>query len=85
MEDSIAETIRANVGKKIDSFVEGDLEHAAELISALWEIADKEGDIKPASNPELAVSFSLFCLAQESLILHIRRPRRQRILRAGNL
>ena len=67
MEDSTAETIRANVGKKIDSFVEGDLEHAAELISALWEIADKEGDVKPASNPEPAVSFSLFCLLETKI------------------
>jgi hypothetical protein len=56
MEDSTTETIRASVAKKIDSFVEGDLEHAAEAISALWEIADREGDIKPSSDPDPVVS-----------------------------
>jgi hypothetical protein len=50
MEDSTTETTRASVDKKIDSFVEGDLEHATEMLSALWEIANKDGDVKAPSN-----------------------------------
>ncbi|KAF9646805.1 hypothetical protein BDM02DRAFT_3118097, partial [Thelephora ganbajun] len=49
MEDSTTETTRASVDKKIDSFVEGDLEYATEMLSALWEIANKEGDITAPS------------------------------------
>ncbi|KAF9645626.1 hypothetical protein BDM02DRAFT_3119977 [Thelephora ganbajun] len=49
MEDSTTETTRASIDKKIDNFVEGDLEHAAEMLSALWEIANKDGDITDPS------------------------------------
>ena len=56
MEDSTTETTRASVDKKIDSFVEGDLEHATDLLSALWEIVNKDGDIKAPSNTSPAVS-----------------------------
>ena len=45
MEDSTTEVTRAGVNKKIDSFVEGDLDHATEILSALWEIANKGDDI----------------------------------------
>ncbi|KAF9645692.1 hypothetical protein BDM02DRAFT_471820 [Thelephora ganbajun] len=48
MEDS-TETTRASVDKKIDNFVEGDLEHASEMLSVLWEIANKDGDITAPS------------------------------------
>ena len=63
MEDSTTETTRARVDKKIDSFVEGDLEHAAEMLSTLWEIVNKDGDIKAPANASSTVSpfrFSLF-------------------------
>lgn len=50
MEDSTTETTRASVEKKIDSFVEGGLEHTAEVLSTLWEILNKDGDVKPPSN-----------------------------------
>ncbi|KAF9650020.1 hypothetical protein BDM02DRAFT_3128017 [Thelephora ganbajun] len=49
MEDTTTETTRASVDKKIDSFVGGDLEHAAEMLSTLWEIANKDGDIAAPS------------------------------------
>ena len=45
MEDS-TDTIRASVDKKVDRFVEGDLKHATEALSSLWEIANKEGDVR---------------------------------------
>jgi len=49
MEDSTTETTRVGVDKKIDNFVEGGLEHATEVLSALWEIVNKDGDIKGPS------------------------------------
>ena len=55
VEDSTTEKTRASVDKMIDSFVEGDLEHATEILSALWEIANKDGDIKAPSNTSPAV------------------------------
>ena len=62
MEDSTTEATRASVNKKIDSFVKGDLEHAAEAVSALLEIANKTGDIVAPSNASTAVSSSRFFL-----------------------
>ena len=43
-EDSTAEETRVSVEERMDSFAEGELEHADEIISALWEIASKDGD-----------------------------------------
>ena len=57
MEDSTTESTRISVDHKIDSFVEGDLEHATEMLSALWEIANKEGDVKAPSITAPTVSF----------------------------
>ena len=56
MEDSTAEATRVGVEKKIDSFAEGGLGHATGILSGLWEIANKDGDIKAPSNPSLAAS-----------------------------
>jgi len=56
MEDSTTEVTRTSVDKKIDEFVKGDLEHATEILSALWEIVSKDGDIKAPSNASPAVS-----------------------------
>lgn len=50
------EAIRTGVEKKIDSFAEGDLEHAAEILSALWKIANKEGNIGVPSSVSSNVS-----------------------------
>ena len=55
MEDS-TEATRANIEKKIDSFVEGDLEHAAETVSGLWKIVNKDGEVKAPLNTSSAVS-----------------------------
>ena len=60
MEDSTTESTRTSVNNKIDNFVEGDLEHATEMLSALWEIANKDGDVKAPSGTAPAVSYSGF-------------------------
>ena len=56
MEDATTETTRASVDNKIDSFVAGDLEHATEIFSALWEIVNKDGNIAAPSKTSPAVS-----------------------------
>jgi len=62
MEDSTTEATRARVDEKIDSFYEGDLEHATEALSVLWEIVNKDGDIVAPSSATPAVSLFQFCL-----------------------
>jgi hypothetical protein len=56
------EATRANVEKKIDNFVEGNLEHATEMFSALWKIANKDGNVAAPSNvsPNVSPFSSLF-------------------------
>ena len=55
IEDS-TEATRARIEENIDSFYEGDLEHATEVLSTLWEIVNKDGDITAPSNSSPAVS-----------------------------
>ena len=61
MNDSTRST-RASFDKKIDSFVKGELEYAKEMLSALWEIVNKDGDITAPSYASPAVSLSHPCL-----------------------
>ena len=56
MEDSTTEATRISINKKIDSFAEGDLEHATDTLSVLWEMATKDGDITAPSSTLPAVS-----------------------------
>ena len=49
VEDSAAEITRIGVDKKIDSFGEGDLEYVTDILSTLWEIVNKDGDIEAPS------------------------------------
>lgn len=58
MEDSTTEMTRISVDKKIDSFGEGDLGYATEILSALWEIVNKDGDIVAPLSVMPAVSLS---------------------------
>ena len=44
MEDSTPEETRISIEEKMDSFAEGDLEHAGEILSALWEVASEDKD-----------------------------------------
>jgi len=55
MEDSTTEETRARIEEKIDSFYEGDLEHATEVLSALWEIVNKDGNIAAPSKSSPSV------------------------------
>lgn len=45
-----------NIEDKIDSFSEGDLDHAAEIISALWRTITRNEGIKAPSNASFPVS-----------------------------
>ena len=54
--DDSTDATRTSIDKKIDSFVQGDLEHAAETVSALWKIVNEDGDIKTPTNTTPAVS-----------------------------
>ena len=78
-EDSTMEMTRASVNEKADSFAEGDLEHATEVLSALWEIAIKGGDIKPPANTPSAVSLvsvlSRMSCASAYHVIRLHRPR----------
>ena len=56
MEDSTTEATRISVAEKVDSFAEGELEHAKEILSALWEIANKDTDVKPQEETSSTVS-----------------------------
>ena len=88
LEDSTTETTRASVNKKIDSFVEGDLEHVTEMLSALWEIVNKDGDVKAPTNTPSIVSLFRFrplphVVRERSL--HVIRPHRPRVPLTGPL
>lgn len=52
----MAETTRASVEEQIGSFAEGDLEYAKDMLSALWDIASKDGGATAPSNAPSGVS-----------------------------
>ena len=56
MEDSTTEVTRVSVEEKMDSFAKGELEHAGEILSALWEIAIKDEDAEPPEDTSSTVS-----------------------------
>ena len=69
IEDSTTETTRASVEKKIDDFVEEGFEHATEMLSALWETVNKEGDVKAPADASSTVSpFYLHLLLHAGLL-----------------
>jgi len=89
MEDSTTETTRVSFEKKIDSFAEGDLEYATEVLSALWEIVNDDGEIEAPSStpsivspPELAIPLGVI---RECLVLHVIRLHRSRAPPTGPL
>jgi len=77
MEDPTMEVIRASVDKKIDRFIEGELGHATEMLSALWDIANTEGEVEGPSNtestPTSAQTPTLLASVKTALIESIRR------------
>ena len=64
MEDSTPEEIRISIEEKMDSFAEGDLEHAGEILSALWDVAneDKDEDAKPNAGALMVSPFLFYFL-----------------------
>ena len=46
------------VGKKIDSFAEGSLEHATEMLSAFWKTVSGDGGVETPSNTSSPVRLS---------------------------
>ena len=86
VEDSTTEATRASVEKKIDDFVEEGLEHATEMLCALWEIVDREGDVTAPVDASPTVSpFHVYLLSLRMWGYSSRasRPRRSRVPRTG--
>jgi len=82
------EATRASVEKKIDSFVEEGLEHATEMLSALWEIVNKDRNIKAPENTSSTVRRLNLCLhphVVRKCSFRISRPRRLRVPYIGTL
>lgn len=77
IEDSTMAMTRTSVNNKVDSFVGGDLEHATEVLSALWEIANN--GIKSPANTSPAVSqdsdLLLVSCGSAHHIVRLRQPR----------
>jgi len=77
-----------SVDEKVESFAEGDLEYATEILSALWEIASKDDSIKAPASTSSAVSQFQFCLlprVMRKCSLHVTSPRSPRVLLTGSL
>ena len=55
-----------NIKKKINSFIRGDLERAAETVSTLWKVINEDGDTKAPSSVSPAVSLLRVCIPCES-------------------
>ena len=55
-------TTKASVNKKIDNFVKGGLENVTEILSTLWEIVNKPGNVRPPLNISPNVSHFWFYL-----------------------
>ena len=88
VQDSTAETTGASVGKKINSFVDQGLDHATEMLSALWELANVDSDIKTAVNASSPVSWFHFCVlpcSMQECSPHATRPYRSRVPHTGHL
>ena len=60
MEDSTSEATRISVEEKMDSFAEGDLEHAGEILSMLWDIVNVDEDAISQASGTSTVSPSRF-------------------------
>ena len=81
-EDATMEATRARIDEEIDSFYQGNLEHAAEVLSALWEIVNRGGNTTgpPSVSPPQAVSRFRFrplgALCGGCLLLHVFRSLR---------
>lgn len=60
------EVILTRIQEKIDRFVRGDLDHAAETVSALWKVIHEDGEIKAPSGPSSTVGPLWVCIPHGS-------------------
>ena len=62
--EDLTEATCTRIEKKFESLAEGDLEHAADTVSALWGAVKRDGDLKaPQSTPS---PVSWVCLSRMS-------------------
>jgi len=75
--NSTREKTCVSFDNKVDSFAKGELEHATEMLSTLWGIINRDGEIKVPLNTSPAVSpgLAFFRVAQECSP-HTIRPRK---------
>jgi len=77
MNSSTAITTRINFNSNFDSFAKGELGHATEMLSTLWEVINRDEEIKTPLNTSPAVSLGLaFFRAARECSLHRIRPRK---------
>ena len=57
--EDLTEATRTRIEKKIESLADGDLEHAAETVSALWGSVKGDGDLKAPLSTLSPVSLGL--------------------------
>ena len=66
--NSMTEEIRASFRNKVNSFTQGELKHATEMLSTLWGVINRDGEIKaPSNTSQLGVSpgLAFFRVARE--------------------
>ena len=79
----MTETTRASVEEQIGSFAEGDLEYAKDMLSALWDIASKDGGATAPSNTPSGVSSLQFPPKLITEVHFATRSHRTRVLLTG--
>ena len=93
MNSSTTIATRASFDSNFDRFARGELGHATEMLSTLWEVINRDGEIRtpsntsPPSNTSLAVSqfgVAFFRVARECL-LHMIRPQKSQAPNTGPL
>jgi len=74
MNNSTAITTRISLNSKFNSFSKGELGHATEMLSKLWEVINRDGEIKTPLNTSPAVNlcFAFFRAARECSLHMIR-------------
>lgn len=60
LEDPTTETTRTSVEKKVCSFVKGELDHAMETLSTLWEIVSKDKDMTAPTSGDTKLTVGSF-------------------------
>jgi len=83
MNNSTAMTTRISFNSNFDSFPKGELGHATEMLSTLWGVINRDGEIKTPSNissplntsSAVSLGVAFFRVARECL-LHMIRPRK---------